>query len=111
MHSAVQTNGTKLDHEWCRLFRKNSFLIGLSVDGPRTLYGTYRVDKGWKPTFERGMQGLTLLKKHHVEFNTLTVVNAKHLWKVYDLLRETGSGYIQFIPLVERLPAGTRSEP
>ena len=108
VHNALQTNGTKLDHEWCRFFQENGFLIGLSVDGPRALHDTYRVDKGQKPTFARVMHGLELLKKHGVEFNTLTVVNAsnvKHPLKVYDFLRETGSGFIQFIPLVERLPA------
>jgi len=108
VHNALQTNGTKLDHEWCRFFRENGFLIGLSIDGPRALHDTYRVDKGGKPTFDRVMHGLNLLKKHQVEFNTLTVVNAsnvKHPLKVYDFLRETGSGFIQFIPLVERVPA------
>lgn len=108
VHNALQTNGTKLDHEWCRFFKENRFLIGLSIDGPRSLHDTYRVDKGRKPTFDRVMHGLDLLKKHGVEFNTLTVVNAsnvKHPLKVYDFLREAGSGYIQFIPLVERLPA------
>ena len=107
VHNALQTNGTKLDSEWCRFFRENGFLIGLSIDGPRALHDTYRVDKGGKPTFDRVMHGLELLKKHQVEFNTLTVVNAsnvKHPLKVYDFLRESGSGYIQFIPLVERLP-------
>ena len=109
VHNAMQTNGTKLDREWCRFFVENNFLVGLSIDGPRTLHDTYRMDKGHKPTFDRVMRGLDLLKKHRVEFNTLTVVNAsnaKHPLKVYDFLRETGSGYIQFIPLVERLPAG-----
>jgi len=108
VHNALQTNGTRLDREWCQFFRANGFLIGLSIDGPRELHDTYRVDKGRKPTFDRVMAGLTLLKKHGVEFNTLTVVNAsnvKHPLKVYDFLRETGSGYIQFIPLVERLAA------
>ena len=107
VHNAVQTNGTKLDDEWCRFFREHNFLVGLSIDGPRVLHDTYRVDKGQKPTFNRVMSGLNLLKRHRVEFNTLTVVNAsnvKHPLKVYDFLRESGSGYIQFIPLVERLP-------
>ncbi len=113
VHNALQTNGTKLDHEWCRFFQENNFLIGLSIDGPRTLHDTYRVDKGQKPTFDRVMHGLDLLKKHQVEFNTLTVVNAsnvKHPLKVYEFLREAGSGYIQFIPLVERLPEAGGSQ-
>jgi len=93
-HNAIQTNGTRLDHEWCRFFRENNFLVGLSLDGPRALHDTYRLDKGKKPTFERVMHGLDLLKKHRVDFNTLTVVNAsngKQPLKVYDFLREAGS--------------------
>ncbi len=109
VHNALQTNGTKLDPEWCRFFADNKFLIGLSVDGPRRLHDTYRVDKGQKPTFDRVLRALGLLKQHGVEFNTLTVVNAsnvKHPLAVYDFLREAGSQFLQFIPLVERLPAG-----
>jgi uncharacterized protein len=51
------------------------------------------------------MAGLQLLKRHGVEFNTLTVVsasNVKRPLEVYDFLKENGSGFIQFIPLVER---------
>jgi len=30
-----QTNGMRLDDDWCAFFKKNGFLVGLSVDGPR----------------------------------------------------------------------------
>jgi uncharacterized protein len=69
------------------------------------LHDVYRVDKGQKPTFERVMRGLDFLKKHRTEFNTLTVVNRANSQKpleVYRFLKEIGSGFIQFIPLVER---------
>ena len=107
INNTLQTNGTLLDDAWCRFFHEQNFLIGLSIDGPRKLHDTYRVDKGQKPTFDRVMHGIELLKKHKVEFNTLTVVsasNAKHPVEVYNFLKQVGSGYIQFIPLVERLP-------
>ena len=114
VNNTVQTNGTLLDAEWCEFFRENKFLIGLSIDGPRGLHDTYRVDKGQKPTFDRVMRGVELLKEHKVEFNTLTVVsatNGRHPVAVYDFLREAGSGYIQFIPLVERLPTAGDATP
>jgi len=76
--NAFQTNGTLLDDAWGDFLARNKFLIGLSVDGPEELHDVYRVDKGGKPTFQRVMRGLEVLKKHGVEFNTLTVINRKN---------------------------------
>jgi uncharacterized protein len=103
--NALQTNGTLLDDEWCEFLVRHNFLIGLSVDGPAKLHDAYRVDKRQQPTFGKVMRGLEFLKKHGVEFNTLTVVNrinSQHPLEVYEFLKEIGSGFIQFIPLVER---------
>lgn len=103
--NALQTNGTLLDDEWCEFLAKHEFLIGLSIDGPRELHDHYRVDKKGEGSFDEVVRGLNLLKKHGVEFNTLTVVNRVNSRKpleVYSFLREFGSGFMQFIPLVER---------
>jgi uncharacterized protein len=105
--NALQTNGTLLDDEWAEFFAENRFLIGLSIDGPRELHDAYRVDKRQQPTFDLVVRGLELLKKHKAEFNTLTVVNRKNSRKpldVYRFLKAIGSGFMQFIPLVERNP-------
>jgi uncharacterized protein len=107
IHNALQTNGTLLDDEWCAFFADNRFLIGLSIDGPAELHDLYRVDKKQQPTFPAVMRGLNLLKKHGADFNTLTVVNranSQRALDVYRFLKQVGSSYIQFIPLVERLP-------
>jgi uncharacterized protein len=104
--NAFQTNGTLLDDEWCEFLHENRFLVGISIDGPRELHDRYRVDKGGHPTFDKVLRGLSLLKQHRVEFNTLTVVNRQNSQQpleVYRFLREHGSGFMQFIPLVERL--------
>lgn len=103
--NSFQTNGTLLDDEWGLFLAENGFLVGLSIDGPAHLHDAYRVDKKQNPTFEKVMGGLEILKKHGVEFNTLTVVNRKnslHPLEIYDFLKEIGSGFIQLIPLVER---------
>lgn len=106
IHNAFQTNGVLLDDDWCRFFHQHNFLIGLSVDGPKEIHDAYRVDKGGRPTFDRVMAGLALLKKHRVEFNILTTVhaaNAEHGAEVYRCLRdEVGTQFMQFIPIVER---------
>jgi uncharacterized protein len=104
--NTMQTNGTLLDDDWCRFFHEHDFLIGLSLDGPRELHDAYRLDKGGKPTFDRVMNGLDLLKEHSVEFNVLATVhaaNAERPLEVYRFLRdEAGVQFIQFIPIVER---------
>jgi uncharacterized protein len=105
IYNALQTNGTLIDDEWAGFLAEHHFLVGVSIDGPRELHDCYRVDKGQAPTFDRVMRGITKLKEHNVEFNTLTVVhrrNSAHPIEVYRFLKEIGSGFIQFIPIVER---------
>ncbi len=105
IHNAIQTNGTLLDDQWCEFLAREQFLVGISIDGPAALHDTYRVDKQQRPTFDMVMHGLELLKAYKVEFNTLTVVNrvnSSDPLTIYRFLKEIGSGFIQFIPLVER---------
>ena len=108
IHNALQTNGTLIDDEWGQFLAEHNFLVGVSIDGPRELHDHYRVDKGNAPTFDRVMRGLRKLKEHKVEFNTLTVVNrhnSQYPLEVYRFLKEIGSGFMQFIPVVERKAA------
>ena len=110
IRNAFQTNGVLLNDAWAEFFAENQFLVGVSIDGPRELHDCYRVNKGGKPTFDSVMAGIGYLKKHGVEFNTLTVVNranSHHPLDVYRFLREAGSGYMQFIPVVERSTASS----
>jgi uncharacterized protein len=104
--NAFQTNGVLLNDAWAEFFLEYQFLIGISIDGPRELHDAYRVDKGGQPTFDRVMRGIETLQRHKVDFNTLTTVhraNADSPLEVYRFLRDNGSGYMQFIPIVERI--------
>jgi uncharacterized protein len=106
IENTLQTNGVLLNDEWCDFFFREKFLIGVSIDGPRALHDKYRVNKGGKPSFDNVMRGIKYLKKHNVDFNTLTVVqndNSYFPLEVYNFLKEIGSGYMQFIPIVERI--------
>jgi uncharacterized protein len=104
--NTLQTNGVTLDDAWGEFFHTHDFLIGLSIDGPRALHDAYRVDKGGRPTFDQVMRGLSVLKKHRVEYNVLTTLhaaNANDPLAVYRFLRdEIGTQFMQFIPIVER---------
>lgn len=108
--NTLQTNGMLINDAWCRFLHKHQFLIGISVDGDAELHDAWRKTRAGKPTHERVENAIRLLKKHDIEFNTLTVVNninVHHPLRVYDYLKQVGSRDMQFIPLLERhYPAG-----
>ena len=104
--NVIQTNGTLLTDEWCEFFAKNHWLVGISIDGPQEYHDHYRVTPAGKPSWEKVMQGISLLKKHRVEWNVMAVVNAynaEHPLEFYHFFRDNGCQYLQFTPIVERL--------
>lgn len=104
--NVIQTNGTLLTDEWCEFFTKNHWLVGISIDGPQEYHDHYRVTPAGKPSWEKVMQGISLLKKHRVEWNAMAVVNAynaEHPLEFYHFFRDNGCQYLQFTPIVERL--------
>jgi uncharacterized protein len=105
IQNTFQTNAILIDESWAELFKENNFLIGVSIDGPKDIHDKYRVFKGGQSTFEKVLNGINLLKEYKVDFNTLTCVskaNEDEPIRVYNFLKEIGSGFMQFIPIVER---------
>lgn len=103
----IQTNATLLDEEWATFLRDEGFLVGVSIDGPRALHDTYRVNKGGRGSFDQVVAGLQHLRDAGVEWNALVTVNAAnadHGLSVYRFLRdECGARFLQFIPIIERI--------
>lgn len=111
VENCIQTNGVLLNDDWCKFFAENNFLVGVSIDGPEHCHDIYRKNKGGKGTFREVMRGIELLKKHGVEFNTMSVINnynARYPLEVYCFLKEIGSKYLQFSPVVERIVIGEK---
>lgn len=115
IQNSFQTNGVLLDDEWCKFFTKHEFLVGISIDGPGEYHDHYRIDKKGRGSLEKILAAVHLLKKHNVQFNTLTVVhadNVDHADLVYEFLKSIDSTFWQFIPVVERFrPDGNLAEP
>lgn len=111
IRNSLQTNGTQLTDEWCVFLKKNDFMVGISLDGPEAIHDAYRRDRKGHGTFHEVMRGLRLLQKHGVEYNVLTCVarqTARHPLEVYHFLMEAGVTYIQFTPVIERMPDEAR---
>jgi uncharacterized protein len=109
--NSLQTNGTLLTDEWCDFLKIHNFMVGISLDGSKEVHDRYRRDHQGKGTFDRVIQGLRLLQKHKVDYNVLACVahdTAKHPLDVYRFFKDEGVEFIQFTPIVERMP-DTRS--
>ncbi|MCL2517393.1 MAG: radical SAM protein [Oscillospiraceae bacterium] len=92
----IQTNGINIDEEWAEFFQENNFLVGLSLDGTKDLH-----DKNRCGTFNKVVKAASILKKHDVQFNILTVVNndtARNIAKIYRFYKNQNWKYLQFIP-------------
>jgi len=115
LEHSLQTNGSLIDEAWADYLAQAGILVGLSIDGPRTLTDRYRRDRKGRPTFERTRRALDLMLERGVAVNTLTVVhrgNVRESRRIYRFLRRAGVEVMQFIPLVERLrPDGTLALP
>lgn len=60
--NCIQTNGTLLTDDWCRFFKENNFLVGISIDGPQEFHDEYRRNRQGLPSFYKVMKGIELLK-------------------------------------------------
>ncbi len=106
IQNTLQTNGTLLTPEIAQFFADNDFLIGVSIDGPQDIHDKFRKDKGGGPTFGKVMRGINLLYTYGVEYNTMTTVNHESEGRgleVYQFLKQLGTHYMQFMPVVEHV--------
>jgi uncharacterized protein len=109
IENAFQTNGTRLNDDWCKFLKDNDMLVGISIDGPEHNHDHFRKTVSGGPTFKRAMKGIELLQKHKVEFNTLSCVNNYNVHfasETYRFLKSIGSVFLQFLPVVERKAEG-----
>jgi uncharacterized protein len=113
IRNSLQTNGTLLTDEWCAFLKKHNFMVGISLDGPKDIHDRYRRDRKGRGTFDRVMQGLRLLQKHKVEYNVMACVardTATRPLDIYRFFRDEGVEFIQFSPVVERMPDSRSKE-
>lgn len=107
IRNALQTNGMLLDDTWCEFLKRNQFIVGISLDGPEEIHDRYRKHRNGRGTFSEVMRGLRLLQTHGVDYNVMACVGretARHPLEVYQFFKELGVEFIQFAPIIERMP-------
>ncbi len=104
--NVLQTNGTLIDDQWAEFLAENHFFFFFSIDGPRKFHDYHRRFADGRGSWEKVVECARIFRKHGVEFNTMSVVNASNCKEpvaVYEFLKEIGSRYMQFSPIVERI--------
>lgn len=109
--NALQTNAILIDENWCRLFGEYNWLLGVSIDGPEDMHDLYRYNKAGQGTWRKVIQGIETLQEHDVDFNCLCVLSQANVEKpreLYQFYKSLGVDNVQFIPLAEFAPDGSR---
>ncbi len=106
----LQTNGTRLDTQWCSFLAENNFTVGLSIDGPERLHDAYRTDIRGEGSHLRVMRGLKELRAHGIEPDVLCTLNSRNAQfpsEVYHFFLDQKVRWLQFLPVVSRLGDGS----
>jgi uncharacterized protein len=96
--NSFQTNATLITQEWCDFILEHGVRIGVSIDGPAHLHDAHRVDRKGRGTFERVMQGITLLRKNNVPYTAIAVVTSDtvehpdEFWQFFQEIQPTRLG-------------------
>jgi len=107
--NSLQTNGVLLDDRWCAFLAEEGFDVGLSIDGVDWIHDLYRRDDHGAGSYRAAADAITRLRDHGVRPDllcTVTSATAAEPMAVYRRLRDFGTGWIQFIPIVRRDAAG-----
>lgn len=103
---ALQTNLTLLNNEFVEVFKKNHFLIGVSLDGFMDNHDYFRKDINDNGSYEKIMDNIKWLEREEIDFNILTVFTKKLSLKpnrLFDFYLNNGFKYVQLIPCLPPL--------
>jgi len=72
---SIQTNGTLITQEWCDLIKEFDIKIGVSIDGPAFIHDKNRRTRSNKGTFDKVLEGISLLKENDIKYHGIAVVS------------------------------------
>lgn len=106
VHWAIQTNGYAIDQAWIDFLATHHFLVGVSLDGYRSMHDHLRPDAGGKGTHRRVMDAIRGLRAAGVDVNVLTVLTdqlARHPQQLHRFYQQERLDFIQLIPCLPGL--------
>lgn len=102
----LQTNAVILDERWIEFLKKHHFLVGVSIDGVKTVNDKNRKDMNGQGTFQQVLKNVHRLQECKVDVNVLCVLNAQSVERIeaaYHFFKKEGLFYQQYIPCLDPL--------
>ena len=89
--NSIQTNGVLIDDKWIAFFREHDFSISISIDGPRHLHDTFRIDHRGRGSFDRVYEAIEAVQSAGLPLGVCVVIsrsNVAHVAEIYDFVAE-----------------------
>jgi len=96
---SIQTNGIIINDDWCKFFKDESIILGLSIDGPDFIHDRHRKTRAGGNTHAKVMEGVKLLKKYEIKFNVICVLTSFSLGypdEIYDFFEKNDITQVGF---------------
>ncbi|MCX6813033.1 MAG: radical SAM protein [Candidatus Azambacteria bacterium] len=93
VRNIIQTNATLINDKWADFLTKNHFLIGVSIDGPKSLHDLCRVNKGNKGTYNEVVRGVRKIQERQRNVGCIALItryNVCHPEEVWRNIRTLG---------------------
>lgn len=103
---AIQTNGFALEEPLLAVLKQYRYLVGVSLDGCRSLHDENRVDAAGEGSWSRVLGNLRRLQAAGIQTNALCVITgqaARQAPRIYRTLKQLGLGYHQYILCLDPL--------
>lgn len=109
VYYSIQTNGLLLNQEWTAFLKEHQFLVGLSLDGSKSLHDHNRKDERGVGTFVRVLENGRMLMEAGVDVNVLCVLthqSVRLIRKIYRELKAAGFYHQQYLPCMDPMGEG-----
>ena len=101
IYNAVQTNGTLLDEDYIKFFKKNKFGIGISIDGIPQHHDKKRHYDNKSGSSDIIHKNIKTLKEYDMKFTSICVISKQSIGfadEYYKYFKELEVSEVDFIP-------------
>jgi len=102
--NTIQTNATTITKDFAEFFRRNNFVVSVSLDGTEAVHDKYRIYKNESGSFQKVMHGIRLLKNAGIQpavIITVTKDGLSHCKETFDFIISEGFKVIKYNPVFD----------